>query len=411
MRILCVFGKHAYGDPARGAGYEHANFLPALRELGHEVEVFESFDRRAYGDFAELNRAFVAKVAQWRPDVVLSVLMHYELWSETLALVRRLGTAVLNWGTDDSWKYAQFTRYLARNVDVYATTSHEALAAARAEGLDNVILTQWAASDAGLAEPLAASECRYPVSFIGAAYGRRRRWIEGLRQHGIEVACFGHGWPAGAVDTARLREITRASVVSLNFSEASVHGRQLKARVFEVPGCGGMLLTEQTSHLEEYLAPGKEVETFASPEDLVTKIHALLQDTARRDAIARAGHARVRSEHLYSRRFQPLLDAARERVRRRSAEERDVQGAGAGESVSGNRVPDEEIAALAAAHATGPLHKFLRAVLVAPCRVLFGPRRGPRAARRLLYEISWRFAGERTYSARGLPGRLFYAES
>src|SRR5690606_40857 len=75
------------------------------------------------------------------------------------------------------------------------------------------------------------------------------------------------------------------------------------------------------------------------------------------------------------------------------------------------RVPDEEIAALAAAHATGPLHKFLRAVLVAPCRVLFGPRRGPRAARRLLYEISWRFAGERTYSARGLPGRLFYAES
>jgi len=34
-----------------------------------------------------------------------------------------------------------------------------------------------------------------------------------------------------------------------------------------------------------------------------------------------------------------------------------------------------------------------------------------RAARRLLFEISWRLGGRRTYSAAGLPGRLFYRES
>ena len=37
MRVLCVFGEHNYGDPNRGEGYEYANFVPALRRLGHEV--------------------------------------------------------------------------------------------------------------------------------------------------------------------------------------------------------------------------------------------------------------------------------------------------------------------------------------------------------------------------------------
>lgn len=40
MKILCVFGRHAYGDPARGEGYEHANFLPAFAALrGPKFEV------------------------------------------------------------------------------------------------------------------------------------------------------------------------------------------------------------------------------------------------------------------------------------------------------------------------------------------------------------------------------------
>ena len=34
MNILCVFGEHAYGDPARGEGYEYVNFLPCLAETG-----------------------------------------------------------------------------------------------------------------------------------------------------------------------------------------------------------------------------------------------------------------------------------------------------------------------------------------------------------------------------------------
>jgi spore maturation protein CgeB len=55
--------------------------------------------------------------------------------------------------------------------------------------------------------------------------------------------------------------------------------------------------------------------------------------------------------------------------------------------------------------------KLLRALLVVTASLALGRRRGPRAARRLLFELSWRFAGSKTYGAAGLPGRLFYRES
>ena len=51
MKILCVFGRHNYGDAARGEGVEYSQFLPALRDLGHEVYFLESFARTGHADF------------------------------------------------------------------------------------------------------------------------------------------------------------------------------------------------------------------------------------------------------------------------------------------------------------------------------------------------------------------------
>ena len=121
MRILCVFGQHNYGDPARGQGYEYSNFLPALRNLGHEVEVFDSFSRAIYADFADLNRALLDSVERFRPDLVFCVLMGYEVWLETLSLIRKSGVRLVNWGTDDSWKYDQFSHFVSPAFDIAET--------------------------------------------------------------------------------------------------------------------------------------------------------------------------------------------------------------------------------------------------------------------------------------------------
>ncbi|HYA65697.1 MAG TPA: glycosyltransferase [Burkholderiaceae bacterium] len=409
MKVLCVFGRHNYGQPSRGVGYEYTNFVPALERLGHEVVFFESFDRAAWNDFPALNRALLETVRREQPDVALFVLMGYEVWAETLQLLRTPGgPALVNWSTDDTWKYEQFSRLVAAHFDLYVTTADSALAKARRDGLEQVVLSQWAANGQTLTEPLPSSHCLYDVSFVGSAYGNRPRWVQSLRARGIAVECFGHGWPRGPVAAEEIPGIYRNSRISLNFGDSPAllgaqvrHSRQIKARVFEVPGAGGFLLTEAAQGLERYYRIGEEMAVFDDLEELTGKIRRYLQDGQLRDTIAQRGFARTRDEHTYERRFLPLLNAALERRAWRDA------SAGAGQfSVDWDRFER-----VAATHAVGPALRMARRLLVAPLRALWGPQRGPRAARRLCFELSWRLAGERTYSAAGLPGRLFYAQS
>ncbi|MBV8210699.1 MAG: glycosyltransferase [Burkholderiaceae bacterium] len=412
MKILCVFGRHNYGDPQRGAGYEYTNFLPALERLGHQIAFFESFDRNAWSGFPDLNRSLLATVEREQPDVVLCVLMGYEVWSETIDLIRALrGPILINWSTDDSWKYREFSRLIARHFDLYVTTDERAFIRSRRDGLDNFVLSQWAANAAALAAPKPAAQCGVPVSFVGTAYGNRPAWIAQLRGRGIDVQCFGHGWPRGAVPADEIPRIVRDSVISLNFGDsppmrrtagAGPAGRQIKARIFEVPGAGGFLITEAVGGIERYYVPGQEIAVFEGLDDLVAKIRHYLAHPDERDAAALRAFERTRREHTYDLRFADLLQRASTARAAHSEEDHKAMPL---------RIDWTGFGQAQAKHSLGPGLRLLRALLLLPFCAVWGRRRGPRAARRALFEISWRLAGSRTYSAAGLPGRLFYEHS
>lgn len=404
MRILCVFGKHSYGEASRGEGYEFVNFIPALMQLGHEVSLFDSWDRSTYRNFADLNRAFLSRVLNDQPEIIFCVLMGYELWIQTLELARSVSNArILNWGTDDSWKYDEFTRFVAPHVDLYVTTYPEAAERGVQEGIENIVVSQWAASQAVLAEPIPAKQCNYSVTFVGSAYGNRRRWIDRLSAKGVEVQCFGHGWPNGPVSSKDLIQIYRHSQITLNFGDSALHfgrlrpfrSRQLKARVFEVPGVGGCLLTENAPHLDRYFNLGREIVAFEGMNDLVDSIERLLSNPDQRDAIAFNGYHRVLREHTYNLRFADLLQKIEEP--RALKPQRSLQWA----------VFDE----ISQAHRLSFPLRCLRILIVLTARLVWGPLRGARAARRLMFELSWRFFGSYTYTSAGWPGRMFYRES
>ena len=404
MKILCVLGEHNYGNPARGPGYEYVNFIPSLRRLGHDVSHFESFSRGSFHSFAELNGKLLERVAAELPDMIFFVLLGYEVWLETLELIREGSNAILvNWGTDDSWKYEQHSRFIAPAFDLYVTTYQEALAKAVSAGAANFYLSQWAVTGLSLQEPLPARDCRYQVSFVGTCYGNRRRWVAELAKLGVKVECFGFGWPNGPIPQNMVSEIIQNSVISLNFGDSGIQwrnffplrSRQIKARLFEVAGMGGCLMTEPATDLDNCFQVGEELVTFNSADDLARKLAVYLNQPEERDRIAQAGQRRVALEHTYEARFAALLEAA---VRRRRP-------------FAGQQIDMKKFISISKRHEVGFGLSLFRLLLVLPCILLWGRARGARAARRFLLEASWRLVGRHTYTAGGWPGRLFYRES
>ena len=389
MKVLCVFGEHQYGDPSRGLGTEYAAFIPALRQLGHEVLHFESWNKRIYRDLAELNRRLLEVVESFRPDIMLTVHMEYEVWLETLGIIRGRGdVAMVSWAADDSWKYREVSRFVGPAYHAMTTTYDYMVPRYHADGVHNVLLTQWAVSSDWLAEPLPAHQCKYAVSFVGAAHGDRKATVAALGRAGIDVACFGHGWPGGSVSMTEIPEIMRQSVISLNFSNSRGEN-QIKARVFEVPGAGGFLLTEQARGLEKFYRPGVDVAVFRDTGDLIGQIRNFLSSPEERDSIALSGHERTRREHTYEQRMAEVVVFA---LRAKSGWFPDS-------------APSFECA-LESYRMSWAL-RGLRAVLLAIATTVFGPEKGPRAARRLVFELSWRLMGRHTFTAAGWPGRMF----
>lgn len=411
VKILCALSTFNYGDPTRGHGYEYANIVPALRRLGHDVFVFDTRCRSRYRDFGELNRDFLMTVDRERPDLVFAVLVYYELWVDTWEILRESGIgATLNWSTDDSWRYSQFSRLVAPSFVAFTTTYRDRVPRYERDGIGHVCATQWAANSEYLKPPKPARECSYAVTFVGTAHGRRKAWVRDMKCRGVNVQCYGHGWPGGAIPAERIPIIIRDSTISLNFANStwSREGmlprqrNQVKARTFEVPGAGGFLLTERADGLEDWYRCGEEVATFRSVEDLARKIAYYLGHPTERDRIAKAGFARTRRDHIYENRLASVLEFAME-AREKYWSRRTEQPA---HSIDWNRF---KIAVRS--HRNTTALNALRRGLLLLCNAAWGASRGPRAARRIVYELSWRLAGRRTYSAAGLPGRLFYDAS
>ena len=114
--------------------------------------------------------------------------------------------------------------------------------------------------------------------------------------------------------------------------------------------------------------------------------------------MAWAGHKRTIAEHTYDRRFRDLLDHIDAHV----APERRQRPW---------RIDPAQLHGLAELHRATKAIWPLRMAIETLARAFVGRERSARAARRIVFEASWRLLGKRTFGAAGLPGRLFFRES
>jgi len=274
-------------------------------------------------------------------------------------------TVTLNWFCDDHWRFETYSRYWVPCFNWVITTANSALPKYARLGQTNVIKSQWACNQflyRKLDLPL-----EHDVTFVGQPHGNRQEIIQALRDAGINVQVWGSGWESGRLSQEEMIRVFNQSRINLNLSNASVpkstaktlagnlarrylsrsldmvpfgsqvkeigqtwisairssvsfpayigrsdnleqpYTEQIKARNFEIPGCGGFLLTGRAENLEDYYEIDKAVVCFDKVDGLIEKIRYYLNRENERAAIAKAGYIRTLQEHTYLSRFDQIF--------------------------------------------------------------------------------------------------------
>jgi spore maturation protein CgeB len=147
------------------------------------------------------------------------------------------------------------------------------------------------------------------VSFVGARYGWRPHLINGLRRHGIDVACFGAGWPNGPLANEDMNALYGSSRINLGVGGIGYSGKLLclKGRDFEVPMSGAVYLTQDNPELSLVYDVGREILTYRDVGHCAEVIRALLDDPERAERIRRAARARCLRDHTYAARWTTVF--------------------------------------------------------------------------------------------------------
>ena len=343
MKILYVASKYDYGESTQGYSYEHENFYDCLSHLGHDILYYDAVAAEREVGRRRSSQRLLELATRERPRLMFCVLMNDELeWDAVQSISDLDGVTTCNWFCDDHWRFESFSRHWAPAFNWAVTTDAMAVGKYRAIGYSRVLKSQWGVN------PFRYERCRatpeYDVTFVGKPHGVRRQIVRALADRGIRVMTWGLGWPSGRVSQEEMMRIFATSKINLNLSAASCtrrrrwqravdNGRrtvarllqhpawdgaarlvaadarldQIKGRDFEVPACGGFLLTAGTAALGDYYAPGREVATYRGLGDLVRRIEYYLGHDDKRTAIAKAGYRRTIAQHTYVQRFGQIF--------------------------------------------------------------------------------------------------------
>jgi len=372
MRILYAAMKYDYGNPERGLSFEHYNFYHSLLHMGHDILYFDYMTLLQEHGREWMNQRLKEVVASEKPDLLFVILFTDQFDPLVLREITETPLPTLNWFCDDHWRFDNYSREWAPCFKWVVTTAASALPKYASLGYHNVIKSQWGCNDelyrkmdvplkydvAFVGQPhgnrlqviLALRKAGIKVHVWGAGWesgrlsqeemirvfnqsrinlnlsngsiptdapprvipptvrpsetfrSRVSRFLDSV-PFGSQVKAMGKGWISG------LSSPLTASADSGSIETAEAHYiDQIKGRNFEVPGCGGFLLTGNAENLGQYYEIGKEVVCFDDRQDLIEKVRYYLKHEDERAAIAQAGYERTKRDHTYPRRFSEIFE-------------------------------------------------------------------------------------------------------
>jgi spore maturation protein CgeB len=330
--------------------------LRALTEMGHQVVFFNSQTPALDGELARPIKAvarnllpfrgkiselvntwatssrLVAECERIRPDILL-VVKGANLRAAALRRIRRRAKPLLvNWFGDSLLTpgIAEFVEWNSALYDFFFIIDDKrALERVRVRA-SHVATLPFACDPDFHRPPTLTVEERFqygsPVTFVGTVLPSRERVLLAVREFGLKIwgpprnplgtwnparSPLGRDWQGGSAYGEAAVKIYAASEITLDIH--FLFGEPLPicnvtARVFEVPACGGFLLTNACDQMGQFYSVGTEMVCYRSLEELRRLVaHYLAHPEERREIAARA-QQRARSEHTFRRRLEEMLD-------------------------------------------------------------------------------------------------------
>lgn len=103
--------------------------------------------------------------------------------------------------------------------------------------------------------------------------------------------------------------VFRHSKINLNITSKTIR-TGLPLRLFDILACGGFLLTNYQSELENYFTIGADLDCYTSENDLMTKVEYYMTHEKDRQEIAQNGLATVTKYHNYPERLLEMISLA-----------------------------------------------------------------------------------------------------
>ncbi len=307
--------------PSELAKFGEVHYLPEtdlITRINHaEINSSERLGLRK--ELNELILNFVQNQHTSRPvDLVISYFSGRYLVPETIDSITRLGIRTAAFWLDTDLKFRSTLEHevyagsasVAKHYHLNLTSDSSSIVKFYGE---NALAIFWPeGANPAHFKPL-EEEKKYDVTFIGAKYGLRGKYVNFLRKNGIDVTCFGYGWKGGKLKGGDMIKIYAQSKVNLGFGGIgySMTTTHLKGRDFEVPMCGGVYVTTHDEDLEKLYTNGEHIFMHRSKEELLEIVRDLLANDEKRDKVSLTVAAHCKQNHTWEKRFDELIDMFR----------------------------------------------------------------------------------------------------
>ena len=315
LNILAVFKHH---------NWEKFSLIPALEKFGDVFHFdWSNFLKKGHTNKNKINDMLVEFFNNLHEKQKIDLIFGYfsgEIIEEsTLIYFKEKGVPIINLSLNDRELFvgrirngkAQGIRDICKHVSISWTSTESAVKKILVEGGTPIYLPEGANPD--LHKPYPNEKKIYPVSFVGACYGKRPIILNQLMSKGINVVAFGNGWPAGSLETDEMVKTYSRSKINLGFSSVGSYEdlHCLKGRDFEVTMSGGLYLTEHNKELSNFFRIGEEILTWSTPDNLAEKIQFLLSNDKLCADISSACLRSSREKHSWQSRIGSIIDLLR----------------------------------------------------------------------------------------------------